>query len=84
MATVAFWLAFISSLPVMYWVWRLFIEQLRFKLSSKHIIDVEYIDAQGTSHSERVEVSSDKEFYAVAMAAIRSGRTVKSAAGNER
>ena len=84
MVTLAFWLAFISSLPVFYWLWRILFERIRFSLTSKHFIDVQYVDERGNFYSERVEVSTDKEFYAVAMAAIRSGRTVKSAARNER
>lgn len=78
MATIAFWLAFLSSLPVMYWLWCMLFERLRFKLSAKHFICLEYIDEQGQSHFEKVEVTSDKEFYSIAMSAIRNGKKVKS------
>lgn len=77
MATFAFWIAFLSVLPVLYWVFKIFFDRLRFMLSSKHRLALEYIDENGAVHSDVIDVTSDDEFYKIAMLALRSGRKVR-------
>lgn len=82
MTAFAFWLAFFSSLPVFYWVFKILFDRLRFMCTSKHRLLLEYIDEKGISHIQTVDVTSDDEFYDVAMSAIRNGRTVKGGIGD--
>ncbi|EKI37777.1 hypothetical protein EC3006_2894 [Escherichia coli 3006] len=43
---------------------------------------LEYIDDKGISHMQSIDVTSDDEFYEVAMSAIRKGRAVKGGASD--
>ena len=80
MIAFAFWLAFFSLLPVLYWVFKMMFDRLRFALTSKHHLVLENIDTEGTVRRDVVDVSSDDEFYKIAMTAIRAGRTIKGGA----
>ncbi|MGJ3743660.1 hypothetical protein LKY70_18200 [Yersinia pseudotuberculosis] len=79
MTTVAIWLAFFSILPVFYWLFCILFDRLRFMIMKAHYIEVESFDDEGVSTVSVVNVSSDMEFYRVAMNAIRDGRAVKEA-----
>lgn len=48
----------------------------------QHRLLLEYIDDKGISHKQFVDVTTDDEFYEVAMSAIRKGRAVKGGAGD--
>lgn len=82
MTAFAFWLAFFSSLPILYWAFKILFDRIRFMCTTRHRLLLEYIDDQGVSHSQFVDVTTDDEFYKVAMAAIRSGKAVKGGAGD--
>lgn len=79
MITVAIWLAFFSILPVLFWLFSMLFDRLRFLLMPAHHIEVEHVDEHGVSTISIVNVSSDMEFYRVAMKAIRTGRIVREA-----
>ncbi|WP_028715484.1 hypothetical protein [Pantoea ananatis] len=79
MLTVAIWLAFFSLLPVFYWVFCIIFDRLRFMLMPRHRVEIEFQDEEGVSRVEIVDVSSDNQFYLVAMDAIRAGRKVREA-----
>lgn len=79
MTAFAFWLAFFSILPVFYWIFKILFDRLRFMFTPKHQLVLEYIDNEGIAHRDLVDVSTDDEFYQVAMSAIRQGRRVKGA-----
>ncbi|MGX9362215.1 hypothetical protein [Pantoea ananatis] len=79
MLTIAIWLAFFSLLPVFYWVFCIIFDRLRFMLMPRHCIEIEFQDDEGVSRVEIVDVSSDNQFYLVAMDAIRAGRKVREA-----
>lgn len=82
MTALAFWLAFFSSLPLFYWTFKIIFDRLRFMCTPTHKLLLEYIDDKGISHIQSVDVTSDDEFYEVAMSAIRKGRKVKGGAGD--
>ncbi|WEA05762.1 hypothetical protein PWF83_19060 [Pantoea dispersa] len=83
MTTVAIWLAFFSSLPVLYWLFSMLFDRVRFMLMPAHLIEIEYINDKGESSVQTINVSSDMEFYRVAMSAIRNGRVVRKAKKND-
>lgn len=82
MTALAFWLAFFSVLPVFYWVFKILFDRLRFMCTPRHRLLLEYIDDKGISHMQSIDVTSDDEFYEVAMSAIRKGRAVKGGASD--
>ena len=77
MIAFAFWLAFFRLLPVLYWVLKMGFDRLRFALMPKHHLVLECVDSEGVVRRDVVDVSSDDEFYKIAMNAIRAGRSVK-------
>ncbi|ENC9860749.1 hypothetical protein AAHV75_07510 [Klebsiella pneumoniae] len=82
MTAFAFWLAFFSILPVLYWAFTILFDRIRFMFTPRHLILLEYVDDEGVRHTKVVDVSTDDEFYEVAMAAIRNGKAVKGGAGD--
>ncbi|ENU0860541.1 hypothetical protein [Citrobacter amalonaticus] len=82
MTALAFWLAFFSILPVLYWAFKILFDRMRFMCTPRHRLLLEYIDDQGVSHKQLVDVTTDDEFYEVAMSAIRNGKTVKGGSGD--
>ncbi|CAD5443527.1 TPA: hypothetical protein ACYENY_000644 [Klebsiella pneumoniae] len=82
MTAFAFWLAFFSILPVLYWAFKILFDRIRFMFTPRHLISLEYVDDEGVRHTKVVDVSTDDEFYEVAMAAIRNGKVVKGGAGD--
>ncbi|HBT7016261.1 TPA: hypothetical protein MCG72_003989 [Klebsiella pneumoniae] len=82
MTAFAFWLAFFSILPVLYWAFKILFDRIRFMFTPRHLILLEYVDDEGVRHTKVVDVSTDDEFYEVAMAAIRNGKSVKGGAGD--
>ncbi|EFH2757150.1 hypothetical protein [Escherichia coli] len=77
MTAFAFWLVFFSILPVCYWVYKILFDRIRFMLTPKHMLTLEYIDENGIAKRDTVDVSSDDEFYRIGMSAIRSGTTIR-------
>lgn len=77
MTVFAFWLAFFSVLPVFYWIFKIFFERIRFILTRRHILTLEYTDENGVVKSDIIDVTSDDEFYRIAMLAIRSGQAAR-------
>ncbi|KAA0469290.1 hypothetical protein [Klebsiella variicola] len=82
MTAFAFWLAFFSILPVLYWAFTILFDRIRFMFTPRHLILLEYVDDEGVRHTKVVDVSTDDEFYEVAMAAIRNGKAVRGGAGD--
>lgn len=82
MTAFAFWLAFFSILPVLYWAFKILFDRIRLMFTPRHLISLEYVDDEGVRHTKVVDVSTDDEFYEVAMAAIRNGKVVKGGAGD--
>ncbi len=82
MTAFAFWLAFFSVLPVLYWTFKILFDRIRYMCTPQHRLLLEYVDDEGVIHEQFVDVSTDDEFYEVAMAAIRDGKAVKGGAGD--
>ena len=82
MTAFAFWLAFFSILPVLYWAFTILFDRIRFMFTPRHLILLEYVDDEGVRHTKVVDVSTDDEFYEVAMAGIRNGKAVRGGAGD--
>ena len=64
-STAMFWSVFLLLLPLAYGLFRL--------LLPPHKVIVEVFRADGSSVSTSVDVTNDKEFYRLAMSAIREG-----------
>ncbi|MGK4474760.1 hypothetical protein [Aeromonas molluscorum] len=72
-STAMFWSVFLLLLPLAYGLFRLFFDWFLDKLLPPHKVIVEVFRADGSSVSTSVDVTNDKEFYRLAMSAIREG-----------
>ncbi|HDO1314045.1 hypothetical protein ACE1B4_01440 [Aeromonas veronii] len=72
-STALFWSVFLLLLPLAYGLFRILFDWLLDKLLPPHKIIVEVFSADGSSVSTSVDVTNDKEFYRLAMSAIREG-----------
>lgn len=76
METVAIWLLFFGSLPVLYWGFRIVFDSIIGFFMPEHIIEIEVEQEDGSWKSTIVDVSDDDDFYEAAMAALRSQRGI--------
>lgn len=72
MSTVAFWLLFVGTLPLLYWGFRLVFDSIASRFIPAHEITIEVEQPDGGKKSCSLDVSNDDQFYDFAMAVIRS------------
>lgn len=72
-STAIFWSFFLLFLPIAYGLFRVLFDWLLDRLLPPHKVIVEVFRADGSSVSTSVDVTNDKEFYRLAMSAIREG-----------
>ncbi|XOP91792.1 hypothetical protein ACM66I_15600 [Escherichia coli] len=77
MIAFAFWLAFLACFPYYIGFLRWGLTGYALRLCLNIILVLECVDSEGVVRRDVVDVSSDDEFYKIAMNAIRAGRSVK-------
>lgn len=76
METVAFWALFFGVLPILYWGFRLFFDNLIEKFLPHHIVTLEVQKEDGSWTSTQLDMSNDREFYRVSLAILNKERQI--------